>query len=59
MNLSFDVFLLDLNNWRYLSSSFPDPEDVADPQDHWHSCKLDINCSPYQLTTTKIGFNIT
>ncbi|WVZ10116.1 hypothetical protein V8G54_014646 [Vigna mungo] len=52
-----------LNNWRDLSSPFPDPQNVvliqiknilapgvADPEGHWHSCKLDINnCSPDQL----------
>ena len=52
MTLSFNVFAL-----------LPDPQDialiqiknilapgVADPQGHWHSCKLDINnCSPDQL----------
>jgi len=61
--LSFDVLLLSLNSWRDLSSPFPDPQDVvsiqiknilapgvADPEGHWHSCKLDINnCSPDQL----------
>lgn len=55
--------LLALNNWRDLSSPFPDPQNVvliqiknilapgvADPEGHWHSCKLDINnCSPDQL----------
>ncbi|MCH93895.1 protein notum-like [Trifolium medium] len=48
---------------RYTTMIFPDPRDIvliqiknilapgaADPQGHWHSCKLDINnCSSNQL----------